>query len=109
MDVSSTTIALSRIEGKQLILNACNIVWQIYWDSCHTGRHYHKVQRSNKEKKIIHNISRREQVILTHIRHYKQTLYIIGKHNTGLCNICLTEESVEHFLIICSEYERERN
>ncbi len=44
MDVSSKNIALSRTEGKQLILNACNIVWQIYWDSCHTGRHYHKVQ-----------------------------------------------------------------
>ncbi len=27
MDVPSINIALSRTEGKQLILNACNILW----------------------------------------------------------------------------------
>ena len=36
------------------------------------------------------------------------TLYVIGKHRTGLCDLCNESETVEHILISCREYRVER-
>ncbi len=36
------------------------------------------------------------------------TLHIIWKHNTGLCNVCLIEKTVEHVLKKCKAYKKER-
>ncbi|XP_026126102.1 uncharacterized protein LOC113107658 isoform X1 [Carassius auratus] len=105
-------IALSRSEGKHLISEACNRKWQTEWDSCHTGRHYYKVQKTIKKSKIIHNLSRKEQVIFTHLRtghsNLNQTLHIIGKHDTGLCDVCSVQETVEHVMQKCKTYELQR-
>lgn len=107
MDEPSFNILISRSEGKHLILEACNRKWQTFQDSCQTGQHFHKVQKSIKKYKIIHNISRREQVILTHLRtghlNLNHTL-----HNTGLCEVCLIVETVEHVMMVCNVYEREK-
>ncbi len=43
-------ISLSRSEGTYFILEACNKKWQTGWNSCHTGRHYYKVQKNIKSK-----------------------------------------------------------
>ncbi len=68
--------------------------------------------KNYKEVKIIHNLSRREQVIFTHLRtghsNLNHNLHIIGKHNTGLCDVCLIEETVEHVLKKCKAYNKER-
>jgi len=100
MEEPNINISISRAEGKHLILEACYRKWQTLWDSCHTGRHYYKVQKNIKRGNIIHNLSRREQVIFTHLRtghsNLNNTLHIIGKHNTGLSEVCSIEETVEH-------------
>ncbi len=97
MKEPNINISLSRSEGKHFILETCSNKWQTVWNSCHTGRHYYKVQKIIKKVKIIHNLSRREQVIFTHLRtghsNLNHNLHIIGKHNTGLCDVCLTEET----------------
>ena len=36
------------------------------------------------------------------------TLFILGKHLTGRCSLCEEMETVEHVLMSCSEYIRER-
>ncbi len=33
---------------------------------------------------------------------------MIGKHQTGLCEECQEEESVEHVILHCRRYQRER-
>ena len=33
---------------------------------------------------------------------------MIGKHGNGECSVCKEEESVEHVLMKCKRYERER-
>ncbi len=112
MKEPNINISLSRSEGKHYILETCNKKWQTVWNSCHTGRHYYKVQKIIKKVKIIHNLSRREQVIFTHLRtghsNLNHNLHIIGKHNTGLCDVCLIEETVEHVLKKCKAYNKER-
>ncbi len=35
-------------------------------------------------------------------------VHIIGNHNTGLCDVCLIEETVEHVLKKCKAYKKER-
>jgi len=49
----------------------------VVWDT-HTGRYYHKIQKSMKKSKITnhYNISRAE------------ILNIMGNHNTGVC-VCV--------------------
>ncbi len=71
------------------------------------------LQGPKKHKvKIIHNLSRREQVMFTHLRtghsNLNHTLHIIGKHNTGLCDVCLLEETVEHVLKKCKAYKKRK-
>ncbi len=61
------------------------------------GPKNHK-ERQNNSQLIV-------QVIFTHLRtghsNLNHTLHIIGKHNTGLCDVCLIEETVEHVLKKC--------
>ncbi len=37
-----------------------------------------------------------------------KTLKMIGKHQTGLCEGCQEEESVEHIIMTCKRYETQR-
>lgn len=112
MEEPIINISLSRAEGKQLILEACNRKWQTDWDTCHKGRYFYRIQKTVKKSKISLNLSRREQIIFTHLRtghsNLNYTLHIIGKHNTGLCDVCLLDETVEHVFKECKAYEEER-
>lgn len=36
-----------------------------------------------------------------------KTLKMVGKHQTGLCEGCQEEESVEHVVLSCRRYQRE--
>ena len=42
-------------------------------------------------------------------RALNKTLYLNGKHPTGLCDHCQGEESVEYAVMNCSCYQRKRN
>ena len=42
-----------------------------------------------------------------HIR-LNKTLNVIGKYPTGKCDYCLESETVEHVLLPCGPYQRER-
>jgi len=36
------------------------------------------------------------------------TLKLIGKHETGMCEVCNINETVEHVIIHCHKYNEER-
>ncbi len=109
----SISVSLSRMEGKSIIKEACNWKWQGNWNDCKTGRQFYNIQNRVSQSKMILNLSREDQVILTRLRmgHTKlnSTLHIIGKHSTGLCEICQVKETVDHVLLHCPRYEQERN
>ncbi len=58
----------------------------------------------------MHN--RREDAVMTMLRlghgSLNNTLKMMGKHQTGLCEGCREEESVEHIIINCKRYETQR-
>ncbi len=107
------SVSLSRMEGKSIIKEACNWKWQGNWNDCKTGRQFYNIRNRVSPSKMILNLSREDQVILTRLRmgHTKlnSTLHIIGNHSTGLCEICQVKETVDHVLLLCPRYEQERN
>lgn len=48
----------------------------------------------------IHTFTNGAYILITHCT--------LGKHNTGLCEVCLIEETVEHVMMVCKAYEREQ-
>ncbi|CAJ1048534.1 hypothetical protein ANANG_G00129960%2C partial [Xyrichtys novacula] len=86
-------------------------VWQEYWDINDTGRHFYRIQSQVGGGRVFGR-SRKEEVAITRLRlghtGLNSTLKIIGKHPTGNCRSCNLQETVEHVLMECREYESER-
>jgi hypothetical protein len=55
---------------------------------------------------------RREEVMWSRLRFghtgLNASLWMIGRHETGLCDDCLVVETVEHVLIFCERYGLDR-
>ena len=109
LNFPNITAALSRMEGKSIIKEACNQKWQMNWNECKTGRHLYNIHKTVRQSNMTLNLSREDQVILSRLRmgHTKlnSTLYIIRTHGTG----CQVKETVEHVLVFCPKYDLERN
>ncbi len=56
--------------------------------------------------------TRRDEIVISRMRfghtRLNSTLYKMGKHDTGRCEFCGQEESVEHVILYCQKYETER-
>ena len=86
--------------------------WQQGWDGEGRGRQYYHIESKVGGSRTCRNGSRREEVILTRLKlghsGLNKTLQLMGKHDTGLCEECQEEETVEHAMMNCRMYERER-
>lgn len=55
---------------------------------------------------------RKDEVVISRLRlghtYLNSTLFLLGKHQDGLCPDCRQPETVEHVLITCEKYSRER-
>jgi len=89
-----------------------NKIWQEYWDIADTGRHLYNKQKQVGISSIWQSRNPKEGKIITRLRighaGLNFTLQRIGKHPTGLCNHCNTQETVKHILLECKRYEEER-
>ena len=108
-------INLSKTEGKSIVWKEIHLEWQEYWEQETKGRHlYSLLNKVNSTVELSRWVGwkRKEQVIMTRMRightNLNGTLKIIGKHPTGLCQKCQQPETVQHILITCRSYERER-
>ncbi|CAJ1057684.1 RNA-directed DNA polymerase from mobile element jockey [Xyrichtys novacula] len=105
------SIPLGRAEGKSIIKTQMQRVWQEYWDINDTGRHFYRIQSQVGGERVFGR-SRKEEVAITRLRlghtGLNSTQKIISKHPTGKCQSCNVQETVEHVLMECREYERER-
>lgn len=56
--------------------------------------------------------NREEETVISRIRFghtgLNSTLFVMGKHNTGRCEYCGQEETIEHVIVHCERYEEER-
>ena len=105
-------IHMSKAEAKSIIWKKVIAEWQQSWDGEERGRHYYQFQSKVNGGRKFSNGSRREEVIITRLKlghsALNKTLQVMGKHPTGLCDHCQEEESVEHVIMNCNLYQRER-
>ncbi len=103
-------LALSKAEFKRVISVEVNKKWQKLWNSESKGRPLFQIQEYvGKEGKRYGN--RKKDVIISRLRigHTAlNSLYKIGKHESGKCDKCEQLETVMHILFECCAYERER-
>ena len=105
-------IPLGRVELRAMIAGAMKKDWQLEWEREERGRHLFRVQPNvNSSCMCFTALSRREAVVLSRLRighcGFNSTLYILGRHETGLCQ-CGEVETVKHVLLECVLYEGER-
>lgn len=103
-------VPLGKSEMKGLIKKIVKKRWQELWTQEEKGRHLYEI---NKEVGSVRQVcgKRREGTIISrlHIGHtaLNQSLFKIGKHNTGFCSKCGIPETVEHALLKCAHYNEE--
>lgn len=104
---------ISKAEAKIIIKQAVIKSWQQKWDLEKTGRHLYKIQ-----KKVGLQINetggdfKRREVIIAQLRigpsSLNGNLHKIRKHPSGFCSCCGEFETVEHILLQCRAYSKER-
>ncbi|XP_043998578.1 uncharacterized protein LOC122846005 [Gambusia affinis] len=104
-------IPIGKGEGKSIIKNKEMEIWQKRWNEDKKGRKLYKIQKSIFSRNVKER-NRREEIIMTRLRvghtYLNDTLYLIGKKNNDKCEKCGEKENVEHILLNCKTYERER-
>ena len=87
-------------------------MWQSLWDKAENGRHLHSINKNVNNVFKIKGLNRKDERLIHQFRLGKCNLnyykYLIRKHDTGLCVECQTIETIEHFLLSCPKYERQR-
>ena len=100
-----------KAEGKTIIKTQMQRVSQEYWYINETGRHFYGIQKQVGIGGAVGG-SRKEEAVITRLRlghtEFNSTLHRIGKHPTDKCRLCDHPESVQHVLMECKGYERER-
>lgn len=86
-------------------------LWQDKWDRGDKGRGFYIVNPEVGQGRLVIRC-RREEDIFTRMRightGLNKTLQLIGKHNSGNCEICNVPETVEHVLMMCRKFNKER-
>ena len=87
-------------------------MWRSLWDKAEKGRHLYSINTMVNNVLKIKALNRKDERLIHHFRLVKCNLnyykYLIRKHDTGLCVECQTIETIEHFLLSCPKYERQR-
>ena len=110
VDVS---INLLKAEGKIIVWQETILKWQQLWEQENKGKHIFSI--SSRVTDSVNNckrrgIRRKEEVIYRmRIGHtfLNSTLFILEKHQSGLCS-CQEPETVQHVLMSCRKYDRQR-
>ncbi len=104
-------VNLSKSEIKSIIKKRLKERWQKQWDKEKKGRWFYRIQRKVGEMRSAGK-NRRDEIVISRMRfghtRLNSTLYKMGKHDTGRCEFCGQEESVEHVILYFQKYETER-
>ena len=86
-------------------------MWQTEWDKEKRDRHLYNVQRDISRSKTSY-INRQEEVWFSRMRightGLNSSLLVINKHPSGTCKCCGVRENVEHVMLRCGGFSRQR-
>ena len=99
--------AITTQEAKRKIMKHIDNIWQRQWNESTKGNHYKKIEPLISRKLRLTKLNRRNETISTRLRlgkcHLNFYLNIIGKHAIGNCSRCNVPETIEHFILQCSD------
>jgi ribonuclease HI len=83
-------------------------LWQKQYDESNTGAQYRLLEPKISKKIKYSNKQRDKEVTMTRLRLGKcclnYYLHKIGCHDNGLCDTCGEPETIEHLLLLCTQY-----
>ena len=104
-------LPLGKCECYSICKERLETQWGIEWAQGQKGRHFFSLQTTIKSKRWNLKSGRRDDVVLTRLRlghcGLASNLNVVGKHPDGLCE-CGSPETVQHVILACSKYTRER-
>lgn len=103
-------IPYSKAEIKENIKKMIMEEWQGNWIREEKGRHLYKIKEKVGKMENIQMCNRNQIISRMRMGHtgLNSTLFIIGKHNTGMCECGKDRETVEHIVCRCEKYIRNR-
>ena len=96
---------------KKMIHNNTKKNWNQYWDTKSLSSHLRKCKTFNSEKNPATTFNRRDQVLLTRLRIGHSIIthqHIFNKEPPPKCDVCPYRLTVDHILIECKKYTKER-
>ena len=110
---SLTTIPYEYKDSLNLVNESLSKVRQHYWDQVKTNLHLFKAVPNIKQYQWISLNNRANDVLLARLRNgcadLNEFLYNIKKRDDPFCNHCVgVNETVEHFVLHCKNYEHQR-
>ena len=101
----------SKAEVKCIIKGEMKKKWQEEWDRGTKGRHLYRIQKVVGKMRDMGR-GKKDEDIISRMRFghtgLNSTLKIIGKHETGRCDYCNRQETIEHVMMECPKYQQER-
>ncbi len=87
-------------------------MWQTKWDSNPKGRHLYGINNKVSFSITAPKICRYNEILFFRLRtgYIQLNSYLnkIGINPTNICDTCQQEETVEHFIIYCKQYNTQR-
>ena len=105
-------VILTNSEMKTVIHCICMKLWNEEYQASDTGDHYKRLFRTVTDTQNYTHLSRRYSTILFRLQsghcRLNSHLHRIGQHENGLCEACMVDESVQHFILLCPKYSGHR-
>ena len=105
-------LPLTTMDANYLTSQFCRELWKIEYQSIKPDSFYKTFWPEAVKTQESTTLSRRYSRIFFRITTghcgLNQHLHRIGKHENGLCELCGTEETMEHFILKCPRYENHR-
>ena len=86
--------------------------WQTEWNFSERGRYLYAIQDKVAQQVYRKGLSRKEECLILQMSVGKcrlnYYLFQIKQHSSGLCEACKVYETIEHYILLCSKYDKER-
>ena len=100
-------IPISITDANMKIRTFIDDLWQQTWNDSTKGAAYREIEPIASRKIKHEETNRRREVIQTRLRFQKcrlnHYLHQIGLHPDGMCGKCRTADTVEHYVLKCTE------
>ena len=105
-------VKMSLAEVKSVIKNDMIVEWQEEWATYPKRSILSEVKPKVNLHHNVVGLGRRDEITIHRLRLGKCSLnfylFIMGKHNDGLCDSCGVHETIKHILITCCKYSSQR-